>query len=227
MNIIYAKDEHEASQKTLELLKQKVDQNTLLLLSGGQTPKTLYTLISQDQSLKPGAVALLDERFGEPNHPNSNERMIEKTGLWKFFQDKKILIYKILEPGKSPEQLANQYNQTIKELLEKYTNKIAIVGLGADCHTVGLKPNLDYDHSKLVITFDDIGGYFGIRITTTFESLEKIDEFLLLVLGEGKRKAIEKSLSETDQKQYPGVFYKNHSDKTTIISDLFLGKDYN
>src|SRR4051794_9766788 len=64
-----------------ELVYRIVNQKTLLLLSGGSTPKKLYSELSQEESLRPGAAGQIDERYGQPFHENSNQKMIDGTGL--------------------------------------------------------------------------------------------------------------------------------------------------
>ncbi len=211
-------NEIEAAQETLGILKKEVDSNTLLLLSGGNTPKKLYQLIAEEKILKPGAVALVDERFGEPMHDQSNELMIQGTGLLDYFEQEGVPVFKILE-GQIGEQTALDYQNKLINLLKKYPKKVAVVGLGGDGHTSGIKPNLDYDHNRLVVYYNDAEGHFGERITTTFEALEKIGVFILLVLGQEKKEAIEKSFSGSDQKSIPGVFYKNTKAEVYLITD--------
>ena len=52
-------------------------------LSGGSTPKPVYTLLGKDESIDWRAVSifLLDERFVPATHPDSNQKMIRETLL--------------------------------------------------------------------------------------------------------------------------------------------------
>lgn len=219
VKIFRCKDKIEASRKALEFLLQTVSSDTLLLLSGGTSPDLLYRLIAKSKSLKPGAVALVDERFGQPMHPNSNERMITETGLVGYLNNEGIPFYKILKEG-SMETATVQYEETIRNLFDKFPKKVAIMGIGADGHTAGIKPGLDYDHAKLVVSYDDKNGSFGKRITLTFDALSQIDEFIILVFGEEKREALEKMLQEQGQNKLPAVFYKKFPGKVIILTDI-------
>jgi len=76
VEIIRCKDKKEASEKALELLSKAVDKDTLLFLSGGTSPDLLYQLIARDKKLRPGAIALIDERYGLRTRPSSARRVM-------------------------------------------------------------------------------------------------------------------------------------------------------
>lgn len=218
VKIFRYKDKIEASRKALDLLLQAVNQDTLLLLSGGTSPGMLYRLIVRDKVLKPGAVALVDERFGSSMHLNSNEKMIADTGLADYLDNEGIPFYRILKEG-NMETVTAQYEETVRGLFKKFPKKVAVMGIGADGHTAGIKPGLEYGQSRLVISYDDKNGPFGKRITLTFEALSEVDEFIVLVFGEEKREALEKMLKEQDQCQYPAVFYTKVPAKVKLLTD--------
>ena len=46
-----------------------------------QPQKFYINILAKERKLNPGAVALVDERYGEKLHENSNEKMISDTGL--------------------------------------------------------------------------------------------------------------------------------------------------
>lgn len=218
LKIIHCRNKEDASKKALEQLKHSVDKDILLLFSGGTSPDLLYQLIAEEKQLYPGAVALIDERYGEPMHTNSNEKMITDTGLVDYINKEGIPFLNILT-GAQLQETAEQYEQVIQDLFVKFPKKIAVVGIGADSHTAGIKPDLDYEHSKLVIAYDDQNGSFGKRVTLTFEALEKIDEFVILAFGENKIEPLQKMLTETDRKKIPAVFYRQTSSGVVVFTD--------
>lgn len=218
--IIICKDKNEASSKALEVLLQTVDLNTLLLLSGGSSPDVLYQIIAQGKTLRIGAVALIDERFGAYMHTRSNEKMIAETGLLSYLDNEDILFYGVLKEDNDMENTARKYEQIIKGLFKKFSKRVAIMGIGSDGHTAGIKPALEYDHTRLVVSYDDVSGSFGKRITLTFEALSKIDEFVILAFGESKRKALEQMFKSGSQQELPAVFFTKTSAKVLLLTDI-------
>lgn len=213
MKIVVSPDKHISSQKTFEALEKIVDENTLLLLSGGISPDELYKLMADDIKIKPGAVAMIDERFGARMHDNSNEMMIPDLGV-KF--------YSILQDNLDLEQTASRYEKVLRELFAKYPKKVAVVGIGVDGHTAGIKPGLEYDHARWVVGYDDAGGVFGKRVTTTFECLEQIDQFILLAFGESKHSALQKVLTGGDPQMMPAGFYTKVKKPVLLFTDISL-----
>jgi 6-phosphogluconolactonase/glucosamine-6-phosphate isomerase/deaminase len=146
---------------TKDLLYHVVDKRTILYLSGGKTPKSLYTQLAQEGTLLPGAVGLVDERCGEKFHPTSNEKMINETELLRYLSLRNIPFDPILQShpefisgSKSKEKLlkrvqhdserqetAELYDQKMRELTTIFPKSIAIMGLGSDGHTSGIAPN--------------------------------------------------------------------------------------
>ena len=122
VEIIKCQDKNEASEKAFKLLLEDIDRGTLLLLSGGRSPDFLYRLIAKDKTLNPGAVALVDERFGPPMHGASNEKMIFDTGLVSYLSSEGVPFYGILNDD-GMENVANQYEQTIRNLFKKFSKK--------------------------------------------------------------------------------------------------------
>lgn len=219
VKITVCKDKKEASELALKLLLGNIDSDTLLLLSGGTSLDLLYQFIAQDQTLKSGAVALIDERFGLPMHENSNEKMIKSTGLIDYLNDEEVPFYKILT-GKELETTADRYEQTMKELFKKFPKKVAIMGIGADGHTAGIKPNLGYDHQRLVVAYDDNLGTFGKRITLTLEALEQINRFVALAFGENKRNALKEMFETSDEYKIPAAFYTKVPAEVVLLTDI-------
>ena len=220
IEIIKSKDKNEASDQALLEILKIIDQDVLLLLSGGTSPSVLYKLIVENRKLTPGAVVLIDERYGDMMHDKSNEKMIFDTGLISYFKSLGIPFYGILKKDEM-EDLADQYSETIQALFNKFSKRVAVMGIGEDGHTAGIKPNLDYDHSKLVVSYNSSDN-FGKRITLTFEALSEIDNFFVLVFGLEKKESMKKIFESSDKKALPAVFFRERADKVTIFTDFDL-----
>lgn len=234
-------------------LYEKVTPETLLFLSGGKTPRDLYVQLAMNKKLKPGAIALVDERYGEPFHANSNEKMLKDTGLFDYISTKNIPLFSILQPNRHSgeskttpesrswtsqddtiEKTASEYEKTLEGLLQKFSKRIAIMGIGADGHTAGLpagiknsirqaqdKYELRIKNKGLVDYIDDFPGEFGKRITLTFRALEQMDLFIVLVFGSAKQSALNAMFTKGSEEEIPARFFLRPeiAKRTLLITD--------
>ncbi len=219
---------------TKELLYRIVDQQTLLFLSGGSTPKSLYKEIAQEERLYPGTVGQVDERYGNPNHENSNQKMISDSGLLDYFDTKKIPFYPMLKKDIRI-NLAKKYDKTLHDLLNIYSKSIGLCGIGADGHTAGIAGNRkDFANpmfestrkNDFVSEFNDVHGIFKERISLTFTGLSKLDLLIVLVFGDDKRTALDLMFEDGSVEIVPARFYKRPeiAKKTLLITDQTLDK---
>jgi 6-phosphogluconolactonase/glucosamine-6-phosphate isomerase/deaminase len=213
---------------TAEFIYTRIDSRAVLYLSGGNTPKPLYELISHDRALQAGAVGMVDERFGPRWHENSNEKMMKETGLLEYLEQREIPFHPILT-GKNREETTQAYDKTLRTLHAQYPRHVALLGIGADGHIAGLKGQNSKgkihnsqlnSSSQLVISYNDIGG-MGERITQTFLALSMMDEIVVLVLGDEKKKALELMKTEGSEEEIPARFLMRDTiaEKVTIITD--------
>lgn len=232
----------EGVSEAKKLLGEIVDRNTVLFLSGGNSPIPLYQSLALDKTVHPAVVALVDERYGEPMHANSNEKMIRRTGLSTYITSQKIPFYTILQKGLSREETAVSYDAVVRKLLFNMPRSVAFLGLGADGHIAGIAPNrkdfvnpLFPNHitneegtsrqafgERMVDSFNDADGPFQQRVTMTFQALSLMDRLIMWVFGEEKRKAQEDIFTQGSLEQLPGRFLNlpDIAPKVTIISDM-------
>lgn len=224
----------------LPLLEEQIDRQTVLYLSGGRTPKALYSRIADSESLYPGSFAMVDERYGQPMHADSNEKMLMDTGLLRYAQMRSIPFHKILR-GEERAGTADAYDQDVRTLLAQYQSHIAILGVGMDGHTAGIpaveslgvtgekrthfvEDLKERSRSRMVIDYDDTGGFYKERITMTYAGLSMMDVFLVLVFGQDKKKALELMLSDGSEEDVPSRYFV-HPDiakKTLLIIDQMI-----
>ncbi len=217
--------------KARTLLQQELNSTVLLLLSGGRTPKEFYTMLAEEKKNEPGAVALVDERYGTPMHADSNEKMITDTGFLAYCTLRDIPIYSILQRNLSIQETAESYNQKVTSLLRQFQSSVAIMGIGLDGHTAGIPSQVErpmafeYYTSQLISFFKDSksvqeGGY-GERITLTFAGLSYIQKFIVLVFGDDKKNALELIFRHGSEEEVPARFFKrpNIAKKTLFITD--------
>jgi 6-phosphogluconolactonase/glucosamine-6-phosphate isomerase/deaminase len=233
MRIIKVKNPQEGVEVCKKLLLEKVSRNSILFLSGGSTPKTLYEILAKEKLLKAGAVALVDERYfsnsklkTENLESETNEEMIKQTGLVQFLSEQNIRFYPILEK-KSFEQTSKNYDETVRFLFNYFPKSVGILGVGVDGHTAGIPARIQNSEFRieketdLVTSFNDFPALQKERITLTFLGLSKLDEVIVLVFGKDKKKALRLMLSEGSITQIPARFLTQPdiSNKVTLITD--------
>ena len=126
ISIVISEGEKPGSDVAKKLLYEITGPDTILFLSGGKTPSNLYSELGKEQILKIGAAAMVDERYGKPMHANSNELMVERSGLPDYFKRAKIPFYRILERTENIENTALLYDDKVKYLLSSFSNSVAI-----------------------------------------------------------------------------------------------------
>lgn len=233
MQFILVKNVEAGVEKAKEALSREIDSKTILFLSGGSTPAPLYEALAKDRIIHPAGVGMIDERYGEPMHENSNELMIQNTGLLSYFDKKNIPFYSMLQKGMDREQDARYYDQKVRDLFFHFPKSVAVIGIGKDGHTAGIAPNrthfqdplFDKEREHLYVSeFDDPTGPFGQRITMTFAGLALIDFLVVFVFGKDKQKAIQKAFTAGYLKDCPARFFQQPdiAGKTLFITDQKL-----
>lgn len=219
-----------------EILYALVDRKTALFLSGGKTPRSLLTKISEEMRLTPGVVGQVDERYGRPFHEQSNELMMQEAGFLDYLERQGISFHSMLEgKNKTREGLAETYDQLLRSLFTVYTRAVATLGIGTDGHIAGIAPNRgDFKNplfnvtTELVAGFNDEKGSFKERITMTFLGLSMMDYLIPIVFGDDKKEALEQLFEEEkvvssgrQEEEIPARFLKRPeiASKTIIITD--------
>jgi len=228
IHIIKVKNSEEGLKVCKNLLYENVSKTSVLFLSGGLTPKLLYEELSKEQKLSVGAVALVDERYGEKLHKNSNEKMIRNTGLISYIENH-ARFYPVLE-NKDIEDSAKDYDETVRFLFNYFQKSIGILGIGTDGHTAGIPARTQNSKVKsqnetdLITSFNDFPGEFKERITLTFLGISKLDLIIVLVFGKEKKKALTKIFKRGSIEEIPArfLFQKEIAKKTILITNLQL-----
>lgn len=211
----------------LELTKNKiyeiVDRKTVLFLSGGKTPTPLYKKFAKEKIIKPGAVAVVDERWGKLMHRASNEKMIKDAGFWDYLKTKGVPFYGVLE-NKSLAETAKDYDETVRYLLKWFPKSVAILGMGGDGHIASLPPEnekLKVKSEKFVEEFDDFPAEQKERISLTFNALSQMDNIFLLVFGNDKKKGLKLLFEDGPIEEVPARFLNISpvSQRTLLITD--------
>ena len=171
-------------------------QKALILLSGGSAIN-LYQMIADNIKhdllrLYSYVFAQVDERFQPKSTNEINAKHIQKTGLTHALREKNIAFFTISQK-KSFKESFQKYDQTISDLFRQFKYRIAIFGIGEDCHVAGLLPGFRqmWDIDKYVVGYQN-DGKFPQRISITPKTIRKIDHVIIVAAGHNKQNALEK-----------------------------------
>lgn len=170
-------------------------------LSGGNTPRGLYALLTTDPwrgRIDWTRVFFFfgDERHVPPDHPDSNYRMANEALLSKLsLRPHQVWPIK----GECPDaaKAAAEYEQVLREQIAPAANGIpqfdlVLLGLGPDGHTLSLFPGtkaLDAPADRLAVS-NWVGKFFTDRITITAQVANQARRVVFLVRGADKQLAL-------------------------------------
>lgn len=188
-------------------------------LSGGSTPRALYSLLASDPFLDrmPWTSTHFfwgDERHVPPDHPESNFRMAREAMLDKA-PVPPANIHRIHAEEPDAERAAAEYEDEIRAFLGPAPRfDLVLLGLGKDAHTASLFPGSAavHERERLVIAVIAVIAPGGEaqktwRITLTPPVLNHAARVVFLVSGEDKAEAlrtvIEGGEGEREPERYP------------------------
>lgn len=222
LELIKVKAKDEGQIKARDLLKDLIDGQTLLALSGGTSPD-YRKMIVEPGDILPGAICVVDDRYGKPFHKESTEYLLRKQGVKKWADKNCIETHKILK-GKGLEETGEIYAAEMEELFERFPKRVGVMGVGTNLHTGGIFPNsVAAKAPKLVVGYE-VDDEFNKRVTITFRALSEFTNFVILMFGQGKKEALLKMLdeSENDMHMYPAIFYRKAPVKSFLITDIII-----
>ncbi|MBU1658478.1 6-phosphogluconolactonase [bacterium] len=174
-----------------------------LAVSGGSTPKKLFEELSMsDLDWKKVDVTLVDERWVEPSHPQSNERLVHEHLL----QNKAKFAHFI--PLKNIVSNANDGIEISQNRLKKIDNfDVVVLGMGNDAHTASFFPHAK--ELELALDTDALccASTASVepkeRITLTRSFLLSATSLILHIEGQVKKEVFEKASRSDDYKEMP------------------------
>ena len=180
-------------------------------LSGGSTPKGLYTLLGSDpyRERVPWSkvhVFWSDERCVPPDHPDSNYRMTKMLLLNKVPIPEEN-IHRIPAGQEDHNRAAVEYERTIRAFFHLRVGEmprfdLILLGMGEDGHTASLFPwtsVLEETNRIASSTYvDRLGEY---RLTLTAQTINHAANVVFLISGESKSSILKEVLEGEYQPQ--------------------------
>lgn len=171
-------------------------------LSGGSTPKTLYSLLASNEFREKFPWTKVswfwgDERFVPHDHPDSNYRMAREAMLAKVPAPPEN-IHPIPTDG-APEDAARRYESVLQNAYGGATLDparplfdLTLLGLGADGHTASLLPGDPVLEERQRWVAVVAQGRPEVRITLTLPAIESSRRVAFLMTGKDKAAILER-----------------------------------
>lgn len=201
-------------------------------LSGGSTPRALYTLLASDafRGRFPWGLTSWywgDERFVPYDHPESNYRMTRETMLSKA-PVPPANIHPVPADG-TPDEAAARYERTLQTVYgatvfdpARPLFDITLLGLGPDGHTASLLPGEGVLQERKRWVAAVSHGRPEVRITMTYPAIESSRHVAFLVAGKEKT-AILKEIRAGGSK-VPAAGVKPVGDVTWFVDRAAAGE---
>ncbi len=217
--LLIFKDKEELTKKVSDFICDEISyklqkkERFQMCLSGGSTPKSVYSLISKKNiEWSKVDVFLGDERCVDPESENSNTLMLKRTLFQNF--SSQAYFYQIFNSVEINEEISKDlFLSKIKEKCSGYPPifDLTLLGLGDDGHTASLFPN------QRLINDDDLIIYThgkGLkRISLTPKILSASSKVIFLVSGNNKKIALERLISEDESPdRTPAKLIKSNSE---------------
>ncbi len=177
-----------------------------IAISGGETPKQLYTLLAQELFLtqidwKKIKVFWGDERFVPFDHKENNAKMAFDT-LLSHVPIPAENIYRI-DTISSPQIAAEEYENILRTLFKMpETFDLVLLGMGDDGHTLSIFPGESFNVNKWVDAVY-LKSKEQWRISLTPGLVNRSSKIIFMVSGDKKANVLKKVLENTNKNQFP------------------------
>ena len=173
--------------------KNKLSLPFNVALSGGNTPKLLFTILANEyaDSIPWHFIRLfwVDERCVPPTNAESNYGMTYEN-LLKNVPIHDANIFPI-QGENDPNTEARHYQNILENQLPKHNGfpkfDLILLGMGDDGHTASIFPNeMNLLHSELIVTVSMHPVSNQKRITLTGQIINQADDVVFLITGSSK-----------------------------------------
>lgn len=195
-------------------LSRGVEKNgrASFIVPGGTTPAPVFNQLSQMSLLWNNIlIAPSDERWLNPDQPQSNQRLIENELLINNAAKSKLMPLKM--PTKTPFEAESLAQKSISELNQPFD--VCLLGMGPDGHFASLFPDceqlpqaLDISNSKkkcIAINAEGcpVAGEYTQRMSLTLSAILNSQLIILMFTGKEKLATLNKAKTESNPLKKP------------------------
>jgi 6-phosphogluconolactonase len=183
-------------------------------LAGGSTPRSMYSLLADDQSLRlkvPWDKLHFfwgDERHVPPDHKDSNYHMAYEAMLSKV-PVPSVNIHRIGSEDPDALKAADAYEQELRRFFQLEPGQLprfdlVLLGMGPDGHTASLFPGTTaLNERQRLVAATWVEKFNTNRITLTLPLLNNAANVIFLVCGAEKIEVLRTVLKSKAEPQYP------------------------
>lgn len=221
---------HEAATRIARSLREAIAHHgsATFALSGGETPRPTYEQLAREAGIDWSKVDVfwIDERAVPPSSDRSNYRWGKST-LLDHAPILPARVHRMLGEATNLEAAARDYEKLLRSSLRGGGFDVAVMGIGDDGHTASLFPGeVGVDIvDRLVISVPAAPAQKReARLTVTVPVIEACDAIFMLVVGEGKHQALERTWSASGStKETPARVMRGVRGSLTWIIDKAAG----
>jgi len=201
-------------------------------LSGGSTPKSLYSLLAAKHATFDWPHTYLffgDERHVPPDHSDSNYRMVNESLLSKI-QIPAENLFRVKAENPDAAAAAAQYDAQLRTFFRLKPEELPrfdliLLGIGPDGHTASLFPDSEglKEQSRLVIA-NWVDKFKTYRISFTFPVLNNAAEVMFLASGPDKAGMVRQVLEGKSSPPYPAQQVQPENGKLLWMLDQAAAK---
>ncbi|MBZ5655968.1 MAG: 6-phosphogluconolactonase [Acidobacteriia bacterium] len=180
-------------------------------LSGGSTPKSLYSLLAAKHAAFDWNHTFLffgDERHVPPDHPDSNYRMVNEALLTRISVPAEN-VFRVKAENPDAAAAALNYENELRRFFALQSGEfprfdLILLGMGPDGHTASLFPGSEglREQSRLVIA-NWVEKFNTHRITFTFPVLNHAAQVMFMASGPDKADMVHQILGGKNDPPYP------------------------
>lgn len=206
-------------------------------LSGGSTPKSLYSLLATDEqwrrTLPWDKIHFFwgDERHVPPTDHGSNYRMVNEALLSRVDIPAEN-VHRIKGEEKDARVAADKYQEDLQQFFPNSIEQLprfdlVLLGLGADGHTASLFPNSPAIQERERLVFANwVESLNSYRLTLTLPVFNNAAMVLFLVSGSEKVEILRAVLTNDGAATYPAQLIQPAKGNLVWLLDGNVGKSF-